>query len=220
MKSIWDSLFLFKNHLLPLISIVLPFVLALEVFDAFYVANYVDDKLLLNDTIPLLFIHLLVQPFYSVAIVFYLAAVISAQTITTLEAWLISIKYWPTYLLMSLILNLFVLTGLLVFIIPGVILFIRFSFAEFYLILEKQSPMDAIKSSVNATKDYFLILLTGFLMLGIFTYAPFLMINEFLEIDDNEMSLLSIFISVVFDIVTIIFTIFAYRVYQLSKEKV
>jgi hypothetical protein len=219
MNSIWDSVRLFQNHFLALASIILPFAIFLEIFDAFYIANTITEQAELKDSVPLLLVHLLVQPFYSVAIIFYLSSIISKQAISVSQAWLLSIKYWPSFLLLSLLLSLFVFSGLMFFVIPGIILFIRFSFSEFYLLLEQQSPIDAIKSSLLSTKNYFLILFNGFIILGIFTYGPFLLINEALGETKNEISILTIIVNIVFDVITMIFTIFAFRVYHFAKEK-
>lgn len=218
MDSIWDSLRLFRQNLMPLSGIILPFAIFMEIFDEFYKVNYISETSVFEDTIPILLVHLLIHPFYSVAIVFYLSSIISNKSITVPQVWLLSIKYWPSYLLLSVLLNLFVFSGLMLFVIPGIFLFIRFLFAEFYLLLEQKSPIEAIKFSVVNTKDYFLILFSGFLMLGIFTVAPFLMITEALAVAEQEINLLSILISIIFDIVTIIFTVFAFRIYHLSKE--
>ncbi|MFV2061293.1 MAG: YciC family protein [Gammaproteobacteria bacterium] len=218
MNSIWDSIRLFQNHFIALASIILPFALFLEVFDAFYIANNITEQPVLKDSVPLLLVHLFVQPFYSIAIIFYLSSIISKQSISITQAWFLSIKYWPSFLILSILLSLFVFSGLMFFVIPGIILFIRFSFAEFYLLFEQQKPIDAIKSSLVNTKNYFLILLNGFLILGIFTYGPFLLINEVIGDTKDEINILSIFVSIVFDVLTIIFTVFAFRVYELSKE--
>jgi len=218
MDSIWDSLRLFQNNLLPLATIVLPFAIIMEIFDEFYKVNYISETAVFEDTIPILLVHLLIHPFYSVAIVFYLSSIISNKSITVPQVWLLSIRYWPSYLLLSVLLNLFVFSGLLLFVIPGIFLFVRFSFAEFYLLLEQKSPFDAIKYSLFNTKDYFLILFSGFLILGIFTFAPFLMITEALAGSEQEINVASVFASIIFDIVTIIFTVFAFRIYHLSKE--
>jgi len=215
MDSIWDSVRLFQNNLLALIAIVLPFVIVLEIFDAFYIANFIFDKATLDDSAPLLLVHFLIQPFYSIAIVFYLSSIISAKPISITQAWLLSIRYWPVYLLLSIM----VFTGLLLFIIPGLYIFIRLAFAEFYLLLEQQSTFDAIRSSLINTKDYFLILFGGFLIFAVFSYGPFLMIKEAIGEIDNQVNLLSIIISIIFDLITIIFTVYAFRIYHLSKER-
>ncbi len=218
--AIWDSMRLFQNHFLALATIILPFAISLEVFDAFYVVNNMTEQPTLEDSVPILLVHLLVQPFYSIAIVFYLSSIITNQTISISQAWLLSIKYWPSFLLLSILVSLFVFSGLMFFVIPGVILFIRFSFAEFYLLLEQQSPIDAIKSSLINTKHYFFMLFGGFLILGIFSYGPFLLINEALVGDEQEINIFSIIVNIIFDIVTIIFTVFTFRVYHLSKEAI
>jgi len=218
MSAIWDSIHLFKTNLIALTSIILPFACVIETFDAYYIAKYISDKPLIDDMIPILVLHLLLQPFYSVAIIFYLSSVIAKQPISILHAWMLSIKYWPRYLLLNLLLSVFVFSGLLLFFIPGIFLFIRFSFAEFHLLLEQQQPYDAIKQSLYDTKDYFLVLFSGFLILGISTYGPFFMLKDLIGENEHEMNLLGIMLSIAFDILTIVFTVFAFRVYHLSKE--
>lgn len=161
------------------------------------------------------------------------------------------IKFWPVYFVVSLIMNILIGTGLLFYAIPGIFLFIRFSFTEFYLLLDKQSPLAAIKSSFTNTRQYFLQLSGGFIILAVIIFYSHAMINTVFDIQPPEMnfellteilktespvkvqtlsqenllikfppfSLLRSIVGIIFNFIIIIFTIFAFRVYCISKQQ-
>ena len=71
--------------------------------------------------------------------------------------------WWPFYLLTVIYLTLSVI-GLFLFIMPGIWVIVRLSFAEFYLILNGLTPWAAIRQSFEATKQYFWYLVPFFVI--------------------------------------------------------
>lgn len=71
------------------------------------------------------------------------------------------------YFLISLIVSLATGVGLLLLVIPGVIVMVRLSLAMYYVVDRMQSPMDALRSSWNATKGLFFGLLIFFIVVGV-----------------------------------------------------
>ncbi len=251
MNSIWDSVRLFQNHIVALASITLPFIIFLEIFEVYFIESTLMTPFMFDDLSPLLLAHLTIKPFYSIAVIFYIAAVINNQPISITQSWLMGIKFWPVYFVVSLIMNILIGTGLLFYAIPGIFLFIRFSFTEFYLLLDKQSPLAAIKSSFTNTRQYFLQLSGGFIILAVIIFYSHAMINTVFDIQPPEMnfellteilktespvkvqtlsqenllikfppfSLLRSIVGIIFNFIIIIFTIFAFRVYCISKQQ-
>lgn len=252
MNSIWDSLHFFKNHFILLASITLPFIIALEIFEVYYIKTYLLAPFIPADLAPLLLAHLTIKSFYGSAIIVYLSSVISTPTVSIQQAWLLSVKYWPAYIALNFLTNLLIGAGFLFYVIPGMVIFILMSFAEFFLILDNQSPSKAIKSSFVSTRKFFPVLTAGFIILMVLTFYPYTMINtlfdigspelnidlfqQFLQVDSTidseslhpdqlliafpESSFLKSSFSIIFDVIKIIFTIFAFRIFQLSKDKI
>jgi len=250
MNAIWDSIRLFQNHLIALAGISLPFIILLELFEVYYLENTLSVPFLPADLAPLLIAHLTIKSFYGIAIVFYLASVISDHSISVQQAWTNSIRYWPAYLLLSVLSNLLIGTGLLFYFIPGIFILIRLSFAEFHLLLDKQSPLTALKSSFVNTRKSFLLLTAGYVLLVVITFYPFTLLNNVFGIGSPELnmellqemvqvssktgnmlmpdklliefpdsSFLKSGLSIIFEVVKILFTIFTFRIYHLAKEQ-
>ncbi|VAX01843.1 hypothetical protein MNBD_GAMMA22-171 [hydrothermal vent metagenome] len=251
MNAIWDSIGLFLSHFVMLAAITLPFIIFLEVFEVYFIESYLMTPFMFNDLSPLLVAHLTIKPFYSIAVIFYIASVIEQPAITITQSWLYGIRYWPVYFVVSLIMNTLIGTGLLFYAIPGIFLFIRFSFTEFHLLLDKQSPFAAIKSSFVNTRKYFLQLSGGFIIIAVIVFYSHAMVNTIFEIQAPEFnfdlltgilekdspvktqslsqenllikfppfSLLRSIISIFYNFVIVIFTIFAFRIYCLTKQK-
>jgi len=250
-NSIWDSLRLYQNHFVMLISIALPFLVLIELFEAYYIATYLSTPFMLDDLTPLLISHLTIKPFYNIAIIFYISSVISSQSLSIKHAWLLSVKFWPIYFLLNLLTNLLIGTGLMFYVIPGIFLFIRFSFAEFHLLLDNQSPLKAIKSSFTNTRKHFLLLSAGFLIFAVVIFYFSSLLNTMFDIAEPEInfelisevfqknsssesqavidgkqlikfpdfSLLKAIFSILYNLALIIFTIFAFRIYHITKEQ-
>ncbi len=251
MNSIGDSLRLFHSHIFTLASITLPFIIFLEIFEVYFIESTLMTPFMFDDLSPLLIAHLTIKPFYSIAVIFYISSVIDKQSLSVTQSWFMAVKFWPVYFIVSLIMNLLIGTGFFFYVIPGIFLFIRFSFTEFYLLLDKQSPLTAIKSSFINTRKYFLTLSGGFIILAVIIFYSHAMINTVFDIQPAEVnfellteilktdspakiqslsqekllikfpsfSLLRSIVGVIFNFIIIIFTIFAFRVYCISKQQ-
>lgn len=69
------------------------------------------------------------------------------------------------YFLTSLIVGLATALGFVLLVIPGVIVMVKLAFAMYFVVDKMQSPMDAVKSSWNATKGLFFGLLIFFVVI-------------------------------------------------------
>jgi hypothetical protein len=249
-SAIKDSLHLYQNHVIALISITLPFLILIEVFEAYYINSYLREIFEINQLLPLFLPYVIFKPIYSIAIIFYISSVLSNQTLSISQAWYLSLKFWPIYFILSLLTGILVATGILFYYLPGAILFVLLSFSEFYLLLEKQTPFAAIKSSFQNTMKYFWLLSGGFVIFTVIIFSSYSMLETLLNITDPEIdtelimemlnaksasesqaissgkmiiqfpdfSILKALLSIVFNLVFIIFTIFSFRVYQFTKE--
>jgi len=187
-NSIRDSLRLYLNNFVMLASIALPFLVLIELFEAYYIATYLTTPFMLDDLTPLLISNLTIKPFYNIAIIFYISSVISSQSLSITQVWLMSVKFWPIYFLLYVFTNILIGTGLMFYVIPGLFLFIRFSFADFHLLLDKQSPITSIKSSYTNTRKHFLLLSAGFLIFGVVIFYFSSLLNTMFDITEPEIN--------------------------------
>ncbi len=76
-------------------------------------------------------------------------------------------KLLGNYFLASLVVGIVVGVGFLLLVIPGILLMVKLAFAMYYVVDKGQGPMDAVKSSWNATKGMFVKLLIFFIVVGL-----------------------------------------------------
>ena len=111
------------------------------------------------------------------------------------------------------------MAGFLLLIIPGIILIGRYSFAEFDLLLNNRSPLDAMGRSMDATKKYIGTILGGYLVITIIIYGPYYLVVALLEQMGLELGVLDNLLDIIYSVLGVIYTIFAFRVYHLAKEQ-
>ena len=154
-----DSFRFFRNHLFSILLIIVPVVFPIELFRDYYAESLVGQEANLTSEFPVLLLGLLVYPIYAGGIIFFIASVVSGNRLNVRSCWLLGLKYWGPFLLLSLLLGLVTGIGFVLFLVPGVIVLVRFSFAEFDLLLKGQSPVDALRLSWDATRPYFWLIL-------------------------------------------------------------
>ena len=71
---------------------------------------------------------------------------------------------WPSFAVLAAISTLLIMVGVWMLILPGVYVMIKLAFAEYLLVLEGKSPLDAIKESFELTKGHFFTLLSCVLL--------------------------------------------------------
>jgi hypothetical protein len=71
---------------------------------------------------------------------------------------------WPSFAVLAAISTLLIMVGVWMLILPGVYVMIKLAFAEYLLVLEGKSPLDAIKESFELTKGHFFTILSCVLL--------------------------------------------------------
>ncbi len=213
-----DSFRFFRNHLFSILLIILPFVLPIELFRAYYVASLAGRETSFASDLPVVVLGLLAYPFYAGGLIFFIASQISGTRLSVRSCWLLALKYWWPFLLLSLLLAALSGLGFLLFIVPGVIVLVRFSFSEFELLLKAQGPPDALRRSWDETKPYFWLILGGFLVISAAFYVPYFGLLFVLGDLKVELGLFESVLNALYPVLGALFTIFRFRVYDLMNE--
>ncbi|MNZ42366.1 hypothetical protein D3C78_599390 [compost metagenome] len=71
---------------------------------------------------------------------------------------------WPSFAVLAAISTLLIMVGVWMLILPGVYVMIKLAFAEYLLVLEGKSPLDAIKESFELTRGHFFTILSCVLL--------------------------------------------------------
>lgn len=216
-KSLTDSWSFFKTHAAALSIIILPIVVPIDVFTALYQnVLAIDEPKITEQLIPII-IGFVAYPIYEVGIVFYIASVISGERIDTKTSWRLGAKFWRPYVVMSIFVGLAVMLGLVLLVIPGIIFAVRYTFAGFDLLLNQSTPLDAMKHSWDASKDYMWVLLRGYMIITLVLYAPYYLIASLFDESGVFYLVLDTSSNIIYSVVGALYTIFAFRVYEFAR---
>lgn len=218
-QSLQDSWFFFKNHAIALSIIILPIVVPVEIISVLYQELIAGEEFSWSDQIIPMLISFVAYPVYSVAVIFYIVSAISGERIDTKTLWQLGIKFWLPYFILTAIITVAIIFGLVLLLVPGIILAVRYSFAEFDLLLNKSSPLDAMKSSWNLSKEYMWVILGGLTVITIVLYGPFYLVSVLFDDSSTAFKVFTSVSNMIFAVFYAMYTIFTYRVYELAKAQ-
>ena len=164
-------------------------------------------------------ISFIAYPIYSVGVVFYIASIISGGSYETKTLWKLGVKYWLPYTILITLIVVAIVCGFILFIIPGIIFLGRYAFSEFDLLFNQSKPLTAMKNSWKATKEYIWIILGGFAVITIALYMPYYFIASLLDESNIFYWVLETVLNIVYSILGVLYTIFAFRVYVFADSQ-
>lgn len=214
-----DSFRFFRKHLLSILLIIVPVVFPVEFFRASYAESLAGaEKSLLTQWPPLL-LGLLVYPIHAGGVIFFIASEVSGTRLNARTCWLLGLRFWWPFLLLSLLLGIATAMGFVLFIVPGVIALGRLSFAEFDLLLNNTSPPDALRHSWDETIPYFWLILGGYLVIFAAFFVPYFGLVFVLEDLSADLGIFEVILDTLYAVLSSLFTIFRFRVYFLANER-
>jgi len=201
-----DAYFFYFRNFRQIASLCLPFLL-LDAFLEFLFSNSQNYQSLYWVS------YVAIYPIYTAALILFMAQSADKDPSNNIDLIAASLKlWWPFYLLTVIHLTLG-LIGFFLFIIPGILVLVRLSFAEFYLILNGLTPWEAIRQSVESTKRYFWYLFSFFVITifcdGISDY----LIGQAIQHVDN-FSFLSIAANATVSLLMLFFDVVLFRTYM------
>lgn len=215
-QSLTDSWSFFKSNVAALSVIILTIIVPIEIFVSLYEYFFVSEDGTYTEQLVPVIIGTLVYPIYAVAVVLYIASIISGEKIEPLTLLQLGIKFWWKYLVLSTFIGLIVIFGLILLVIPGVIFSARYAFAEFDLLLNQSRPLDAMKHSWDSTKEYVWVILGGYTVITVALYVPFYLVAALFDESSISFKVLDTVTNMAYPILGAMYTIFAFRVYELA----
>lgn len=214
-----ESWLFFKNHIVALSIIILPIVVPIDIFIAMYEYSFSGEEYVFSEHVIPMTIGFIAYPIYAVAVVFYISSIISGEHLDTKLLWKLGLKFWLPYMILSLLVTLALMAGFILLVIPGIILFIRYSFAEFELLFNQSNPIDAMANSWNATREYMWVLFGGILIISIAFYLPYYLIFSLFDESSLFYLVLEVVLNIIYSVLAVLYTIFAFRVYEFAKSQ-
>jgi len=130
---------------------------------------------------------------------------------------MLGVKYWKSYIVLSIFVGLAVMFGFILLVIPGVVFAIRLAFSDFYLLLGQETPTEAMRSSWEITKDYLWVILGGYVVITIALYAPYFLVTSLIDKSSIIYWVLDTASNIAYSVLGAIYTIFAFRVYEFAR---
>jgi len=203
-----DSYFFYLRNFGQIASLCLPFLL----LDAFLELLFSRSQ---NFQSLYWVSYVAIYPMYTAALILLMAKSANKDQSSNMDLIAASLKlWWPFYLLTVIQLTLGVI-GFFLFIIPGILVLVRLSFAEFYLILNGLTPWEAIRQSVESTKRYFWYLLVFFIVTAFCDGISDYLIGRTIQTGD-EFSILFIAASAAVSLLMLFFDVVLFRIFMMA----
>lgn len=163
-------------------------------------------------------VHFLYQPIYTGGLIYLISKIIIGEGWDVKGCLLVGLRCWVNLLLVNIISSLMVIFGLFAFIIPGLFIFARLSLAEFSVVLERLSPIEALYRSNKMSRGFTWQIITSVLLLSIILLVFQLLIHLAIV----TLSLENIVTFMITELLIIIlwstFTILLFRFYDLANK--
>jgi hypothetical protein len=190
-------------------------VIIIENFLSYYAAVY--DLSPEIKSLPI-FIHFMYQPIYTGGLIFLISRLVSGESWSVKESLLVGLRCWLNLLVVNVISSVLIMLGLLAFILPGLVIFARLSMAEFSVVLERLSPVDALIHSNRITRQFTWQIIGSILLLSALLIGVKLLINIIIA----TFSLKHLFVFMISELIIIILwsniTILLFRYYGLATK--
>lgn len=217
-----DSWAFYKAHFWALFLIMAPILLPFELFSLVYQSVFITEESGLTEQGVIVFLGILVNPLIMIPVVFYVRAAVAdnadAGSGDQNNYWDLRRRYWADYLVLNLLVFAAVIAGLFLFIVPGIILAMRYAFAEFELLLNNERPLNAMVKSWHSTKKYFWDILLGTLIIVLIFYLPFSLLFSFIDSEDSWYWLLSFVTNIAFSLLGAFYVVFYFRIFDFHRS--
>lgn len=161
-----DTFRFYWQHLSYFAAILIPIVLPMEIAGMLLQVFWVTDPQSLTQQLPAMMLQITLYPIYQGALVLGVSQLLAGNTPRASDLWNQSRGFWYGILAVNAIYFASVFLGTLLFILPGIYVAVRLVLAEQNIILNRENPIDAVKSSWQDTSDQFGNLFLGSLMIG------------------------------------------------------
>jgi len=110
-------------------------------------------------------LNIVIKPIYTGALIILILSLAKTETKTMLNCIFAGILRWPFMLVANIMTSFLIFIGFLAFILPGIWLFTRLFLVPYLVMIDNQSPLNALINSFKYTKDYSLTILSDIVIL-------------------------------------------------------
>lgn len=217
-KTLFKDTALFcKAHFFSMLLILMPIFILIEGTSIIYALNFahlLNESPITVQVIPIL-LDFLGYPIYISALILYIASVNAGKALGVKDALRHSLRYYIPMLIVAILTTIGIIFGLILLIIPGLLLLVKWAFTELEVVLNNKTPIEAMKQSWQKTKGYMATLLFGFLFITLITEVSIYIIESVFSH--------YIFTNIATELIYIPFYMliatYAFHVYQISTSR-
>ena len=157
-------------------------------------------------------LNIVIKPIYTGALIILIFSLAKTEAKTMLNCIFAGILRWPFMLVANIMTSFLIFIGFLAFILPGIWLFTRLFLVPYLVMIDNQSPLNALINSFKYTKDYSLTILSDIVILIVILIFIILIL-----------SLMQLLLPVLLLVLLLLFQTMAhviyYRHYEILMEK-
>ncbi len=169
-----DAFAFFIGNFGQIMAICLPFLFGIALFQVVLTEAYPSSPMAFMAAMVL---GAVIYPIYMGALIRLMASRARQERPTSSALITAAIPQWGAFLSLKIVVSFMILVGFGLLVVPGLWLWGRLAFAEFYLVLFGVSPREALQRSLLGTRGH----LSLVLVLLLLTNIPILMLGLMLE---------------------------------------
>ena len=208
-----DAWFFYSRNLVPIIRLCLPLIV-LEGVTRLLVQRLVGPD---ATAAQQLLVGMLFYPLYTAALILYLDARSHGHEPPLREVMRRALPRWPSMAVLAGLGTLLIMLGGSLFILPGLWVMIRIAFAEYLLVLQRLTPLEALKQSFVQTRGHFLLLLGCILAVLLPLWLLESWTVQQLWGDENASGALAVLVDSGFGVLQLFTTVVLFRCFMLSS---
>ena len=162
-------------------------------------------------------LHIILIPLYLSALIVFMASRIDGNSKSFKAVYSKAIQFWLPMAVVYLVTSILIGIGFLALIIPGLIVMARTSYAQFYCVLENNSPMEAIKKSWSETKENQWVILIGLTVMYLAIEVPDWVTSKALTAIGAHYAFIHVVTSILYGVLFSLPIVFAFRMYSDRK---
>ncbi|WP_277053020.1 hypothetical protein [Zestomonas thermotolerans] len=208
-----DSWYFFRRHLPAIARLCLPLV-ALECLARYWLVVSLGDG---APPYADLLIGLLFYPVYTAALILFLDARSRGVEPRNRELLASALALWPRLALLTALSSLLIMLGASLFLLPGLWAMIKLCFAEYLLVLDRQTPLGALQDSFRLTSGRFWLILFSVLAVMVPLWAFDWRVFPLLGTPDE--SLLPLLVDCLRSFLQLFASVVVFRLYMLARPE-
>lgn len=213
-----DTLLFLRTQLKAIAAVLFPVIIPLELLNSAVEVAWIGAE---EAPFPwwLYILDLMVYPIYQGALIFWMAARLSGESLPPSQCYKKSVAIWPQLMLVYVLSSMAVMAGFLLLLIPGFIALARVAFADFFCALQGRNAFDSIIESFKATADFQWVLLKGLLLIILTVGAASWGIHQLLLQAEFYNFATAVVLGIAESLLFTLALIYAFRVYCLYQDR-